>query len=101
MFEDLPSGQLGEARRNESNTRFWTVIDVREAVDLASEKRAPIEQVISEIVLHEFIHHQNPGITDEDLIVDMANTRFLRMFGIPGPETDDYDSDIHAEVPTC
>ena len=48
-------------------------------------------QVVSETVLHEFVHHENPGITDEEEITEMANRRYLAMFGIPGPNNPDYD----------
>ena len=64
---------------------------MEEARYVASRARAPLVQVVSETVLHEFVHHENPGITDEEEITEMANRRYLAMFGIPGPNNPDYD----------
>lgn len=101
LVQDLPAGQLGEAHGNESNTHFQTVVDLDEAADLASKKGAPLAQVVSEIILHEFVHHQYPNVTDESLIIAESDRRYLAMFGIPAPSGPDYDTVEHSKVPTC
>ena len=102
LIEDLPAGQLGEARSTPSGDYYQTVVDMGEARYVASRAGAPLVQVISETVLHEFIHHESPTWAEER-VTDEANRRYLAMFGIPGPNNPDYDKDAakNAKVPTC
>ena len=100
VIEDLPGRQLGEARRTRAGDSFVTVVDLEQSRDLASEKGAPLEQVVSEIVLHEFIHHQDWDLK-ESAVLRETSRRYRAMFGIPGPNTKPYDVKKHGKVPTC
>ena len=100
VLEDLPAGQLGEARRNEDLSHFYTVIDMEEHRNLASQTGAPLVQAVSDTVLHEFVHHEH-WTWGEDSVADEGDRRFMAMFGIPSPNTAGYDAAKHAKIPTC
>ena len=100
VIEDLPIGQLGEARRTVSGNRLLVVIDLEENRVLASTKGAPLAQMLSMTVLHEFVHLQYQDMEEPD-VLRIANRRYHAMFGMPAPLAAGYSAVKHAKVATC
>ena len=98
VIEDLPSGHIGQARKQ--GDRYVTVIDMDEARDWARSKGAPLHQAVSYTVLHEFIHHEQQE-WGEDKVYPEAERRYVAAFGIPSLVSAAYDAAVHADAPTC